>query len=84
MYSRIGKDIDKKQFGKELKDLIFSKGYTSIYDFHMRAAQDFISYSSLKDTMAGRVGATLANLLNIAEALEMEPIEFFKNFSFKR
>ncbi|MCB0279535.1 MAG: hypothetical protein KDD94_08545 [Calditrichaeota bacterium] len=84
MQPRIGKDIDKKQLGRELKDLIFAKGYTSIYDFHKKSAQDLISYTTLKQTISGRAGISLANLLNIAEALDMKPLEFFAAFSFKR
>ena len=84
MTIRIGADIDRKQMGKELKDLIFSKGYTSIYDFHLRCAQDRISYSALKDTIAGRREASVSALMNIADALEMKPLEFFAAFSFKR
>ncbi|MCB0278328.1 MAG: hypothetical protein KDD94_02420 [Calditrichaeota bacterium] len=84
MRSRIGKQVDRQQFGKELRDLIFEKGYTSLYDFHQKSAQDHISYTALKQTVRGKVEASFSNLLNIAEALKMKPEDFFKQFSFKR
>ncbi|MCB0278023.1 MAG: hypothetical protein KDD94_00870 [Calditrichaeota bacterium] len=84
MVARIGKHIDRKQLGKELKDLIFAKGYVSLYDFHQRAAQDHISYTALKAVIAGQVEPSISAISNIADALEIDPIELFKRFSFKR
>ncbi|MCB0279534.1 MAG: hypothetical protein KDD94_08540 [Calditrichaeota bacterium] len=76
--------VDKKQFGDELRKLILKKGYNSIYDFHKQSAHKHISYSSLKDTISGRVIASVPNLVLIAEALDMKPKDFFAVFSFKR
>ncbi|MCB0279960.1 MAG: hypothetical protein KDD94_10675 [Calditrichaeota bacterium] len=84
MSARSGIQIDKKQFGKELRDLIFSKGYTSIYDFHKKSVNHQISYSSLKKTISGNFEMSISNLLNIADALDMSPKEFMGSFSFKR
>ena len=83
MKHRIGKDLDLVFFGEELKKLILSKGYKSLYDFHNQSAQTHISYTSLKDTVAGRIESSFSNLVNIANALEMTQGEFFNYFSYK-
>lgn len=82
MNKHIGREIDAKKFGKELNELIKSKGYKSLYDFHLRSAQICISYSSLKAAVAGSVKVSFTNLVNLADALEISHSEFFAHFSY--